>query len=145
MASLQTHCEDCSIYLGLPYEKVHKWLDAYASSFPPPLFGEYHRSFRHNSRGVQLCQEYFGGESGRAAIIHIVRDLNRWYMRPFDSYDLDDLLGLYKELNVKILNNPEGVFDCIIPPQFLDSYHNETGLGYSAIIDVYNVNPERKV
>ena len=145
MASLQKHKEDCSLLLGLPYEEVHIWLDAYASSFPPPLFGEYHRSFRHNSRGVRLCQEYFGNQSYLAAMIHIVRDLDRWYMRPFDSYDLNDIIGLYGIMDVKILNNPENVFDCILPPPFVDNYHKETNMGYSAIMDVYNVNPERKV
>jgi len=145
MASFKTHCDDCSIHLGLPYEDVHKWLDFYASSFPPPLFSEYHRSFRHNNRGVKLCQEYFGVQAGYAAMIHIVRDLNRWYMRPFDSYDLDDLIVLYKKLNVKILNDPEGILDCIIPPSFLYNYHNETNMGYSAIMDVYNIDKERKV
>lgn len=145
MASIKTHELDCSLLLGLPYEEVHKWLDAYASYFPPPLFGEYHRSFRHNDRGVQLCQEYFGGQAGYAAMIHIVRDLDRWYMRPFDSYDLDEILSLYREMNIKILNNPEGVFDCLIPPSFVENYHNETNMSWSAIMDVYNVDKKRKV
>ena len=145
MASARTHELDCSLLLGLPYKKVHEWLDAYASSFPPPFFGEYHRSFRHNSRGVLLCQEYFGGESALAAKVHIVRDLNRWYMYPFDSLSLDDIKGLYEQLSVKILNNPEGVFDCPLPPHFVEVQNQMDDLGYSAIMDVYNVNPKRRV
>ena len=145
MASLKTHSDDCSLLLGLPYMEVHKWLDAYAESFPPPFFGEYHRSFRHNQRGVILCQEYFGGEAGLAAMIHIVRDMDRWMMRPFDTFNLDDIIGLFKHLSVKILNNPEGVFDVFIPPHFVENMNQIDDLGYSATMDVYNVNPERKV
>lgn len=145
MASLKTHSDDCSFLLGLPYMEVHKWLDAYASSFPPPFFGEYHRSFRHNSRGVLLCQEYFGGEAAIAAKIHIVRDLDRWMMVPFDVLDLDDIKVMFKSFSAKILNNPEGVFDCPLPPHFVQVQNQIDDLGYSAVMDVYNVNPERKV
>jgi hypothetical protein len=66
-------------------------------------------------------------------------------MRPFDSYDLDDVKGLYREMNLKILNNPEGVFDCPLPPHFVQVQSQIDDLGYSAVMDVYNVNPERKV
>lgn len=145
MASVKTHAEDCSFLLGLPYHEVHAWLDGYATSFPPPFFGEYHRSFRHNPRGVLLCQEYFGGEAALAAKIHIVRDLDRWMMRPFDTFDLDDIKKLYQKFCVEILNNPEGVFDCPLPPHFVQVQSQIDDLGFSAVMDVYNVNPERKV
>ena len=50
------------------------WLDGMNKAFPFQLFGEYHRTFRHNGYGVQYCLENWGPDGQKAAMVHLVRD-----------------------------------------------------------------------
>lgn len=74
MAQIKDHCEDCKALLGEPFEKIHKFLDQYSKVFAVGTFLEYHRTFLHNKRGIQLVQGYWGRKAGLAAKIHIIRD-----------------------------------------------------------------------
>lgn len=87
MASIKTHMEDCEYFLGKEFKEVHVWLDEYASKFPPHLYFEYHRGFRHNRKGVFKVKEKFGFYAEIAAKIHIIRD-NEVYILDKMMYNL---------------------------------------------------------
>lgn len=70
----EIHAEDCQLMLDNPCEEVHAWLDGLAGLFPPPYWGLYHRSFRHNSYGLAYCQARWGSLGEMAFRIHLVRD-----------------------------------------------------------------------
>lgn len=75
MASIETHCDDCIELLGDNFVHVHKWLDQYAKDFPVQIWNDYHRSFLHNSYGVEIIRAKWGIESEIAAL-HLARDFN---------------------------------------------------------------------
>jgi hypothetical protein len=81
VASRKTHCEDCFRILGQEFDHVHKWLDAKASKYPPPLFLEYHRRFRHNKQGVKIVRKKWGLMAEAAAKIHIIRDVEIYILK----------------------------------------------------------------
>jgi hypothetical protein len=68
------HVEDCKRLIGRGWARVHSFLDQYANVFPPPIFNEYHRTFLHNRRGLELIKARWGEEAELAGIIHLVRD-----------------------------------------------------------------------
>jgi hypothetical protein len=75
--------------LGEEFEEVHRWLDEFAKKYPPPLFSEYHRKFRHNDAGVKEINETFGAKAADAAKIHLIRDVEIYVNRegkPFFEY-----------------------------------------------------------
>ena len=74
MAYIKTHCEDCEMLLGQPYENVHRWLDEYTKEYPVDKYLEYHRRFRHNKKGVEEVKKMWGIEAEMAAKIHLARD-----------------------------------------------------------------------
>jgi len=76
MAHRDRHEKDCLHLLQKPMWEVHAWLDEMNRVFPWQLFLDYHRSFRHNSWGVQQCLENWGPEGEQAARIHLLRDWN---------------------------------------------------------------------
>ena len=69
------HSKSCEKHLSKPFTEVHKWLDEYAKMFPIGFFNDYHRSFRHNSYGVECVRSMWGLEAEKAAKLHIVEDL----------------------------------------------------------------------
>lgn len=81
MAYIETHKDDCFQILGKEFEEVHKFLDKYAQKYPPSLFLEYHRKFRHNDRGVKLVKKKWGLLASEAAKIHIIRDLELYVLK----------------------------------------------------------------
>lgn len=93
IASIDQHCEDCKNLLGEHFNDVHMWLDHYAGVFPIQFFSDYHRSFRHNSYGLEVVRSLFGPRAEIAAKIHLVRDCEDW-MCPleFEKYTLDEIL-----------------------------------------------------
>ena len=74
MAHRDRHELDCLHVVGKPMAEVHLWLDALNRVFPHELFGEYHRTFRHNAFGVQVCLENWGPDGQKAALVHLIRD-----------------------------------------------------------------------
>jgi hypothetical protein len=74
MARVEDHIEDCERLLGKPYEHVHLFLDQYAQIFLIQKFGDYHRSFLHNSYGLVVVEAKWGTDARKAATIHIIRD-----------------------------------------------------------------------
>jgi len=76
MAPRDRHELDCLHLLQKPMWEVHVWLDELNRVFPYQLFLDYHRSFRHNSWGIQQCFEMWGPDGEKAARIHLLRDWN---------------------------------------------------------------------
>ena len=74
MPRIKTHMRDCEAYLGAGYEEVHKFLDQYAEIFPPVHFFDYHRTFLHNSFGIEIVKLRWGKEGLMAAMIHLTGD-----------------------------------------------------------------------
>ena len=97
MARRGTHKEDCLRLLGEEHDNVHEYLDYFVKKWPPHIYLEYHRQFRHHKAGVDKCMEMFGFYGERAAMIHIVRD-NEMYvlMKPFDAMEIEELEHYYE-------------------------------------------------
>lgn len=74
MAFLDEHCEDCKVLLGNAWLDVHLWLDRKARDYPPAIYGEYHRTFRHNTWGLTVLELKLGEEAKKAGYIHLLRD-----------------------------------------------------------------------
>jgi len=74
MAPRDRHELDCLHLIQKPMWEVHAWLDELNRVFPYQLFEDYHRSFRHNSWGIQQCLEMWGPDGESAARIHLLRD-----------------------------------------------------------------------
>ena len=81
MASRKTHNEDCFRILGQEFDEVNKFIDAYAAKYPPPLFLEFHRKFRHNAWGVEQARKKWGALAAMAAKIHIIRDVELYILK----------------------------------------------------------------
>ena len=98
MARIKTHMEDCEYFLGKPFKEVHIWLDKYAKEYPPSIYYEYHRGFRHNAKGVKEIEEKFGFYATIAAKIHIIRD-NEVYILEKMMYNIkmEEIDDLYKK------------------------------------------------
>lgn len=98
MARIETHEEDCVRLLGAPYTEVHKWLDEFANKYPPPIYLEYHRKFRHTREALEDQFEHWGFYRQQAAKIHIIRD-NELYVlnKPFDQIEIEEVDSLFEQ------------------------------------------------
>ncbi len=101
MAKVKTHIEDCERILGEPFEKVHRWLDAFARKWKPEIYLEYHRQFRHHAEGVKKVGEMWGFYAERAAKLHIIRDNEMYLPLPVIDIMREDMID---ELYEKALN-----------------------------------------
>ena len=54
---------------GKEFQEVHEWLDEFAM-----FYGDKHRVYRHNLRGVQYVREQWGDLAAKVAIQHILDD-----------------------------------------------------------------------
>jgi len=88
MARWETHVEDCMRMLGAPFAFVHAYLDYYIEKYPPHVYLEYHRKFRHNKEGVEKCLELFGPLGEKAAKVHLIRDVELYVCRPKMFHEL---------------------------------------------------------
>ncbi len=105
MAFIETHIKDCEFFIGKGFRKVHVWLDEYAKKYPPPIYFEYHRGFRHNAKGVKEIRKKFGFYAEIAAKIHIIRD-NEVYILDKMMYNIK--MKEIDELYEKALKYNEG-------------------------------------
>ena len=98
MPGWETHIEDCMRLIGAPFAKVHAYLDYYGQKYPPHIYLEYHRKFRHNRKGVAKCLELFGPLGEKAAKIHLVRDVELYVCKPkmFDELMGEDIDFYYE-------------------------------------------------
>lgn len=111
MAFIKEHEKDCVEFLNKPYTDVHKWLDQYENMFHVGFFGEYHRTFLHNSYGLTCIKSIFGCESEKAARIHLIRD---YLHSPINKRDVDFYIdGRGFNIMMKRLNDPN---DLIVDP-----------------------------
>lgn len=76
MSDIKQHCRDCIELLGKEFYEIHRWLDQYVKLFPIGSYQDYHRSFLHNSYGIEIIKVKWGGEAERAAKIHLARDFD---------------------------------------------------------------------
>jgi len=74
MARRTIHQADCLALLGDQFDHVHEWLDQYADVFHIRKFQDYHRSFLHNSYGLEIIGARWGGKAYEAGRIHLARD-----------------------------------------------------------------------
>lgn len=107
MAMIESHCKCCNKYLGKPYREVHKWLDEFAGVFPIGFFNDYHRSFRHNSYGIQIIRARWGLEAEKACKLHLVQDVYGINYK----WSIDVALGKYPKAVIFLnnLNNMEPI------------------------------------
>jgi len=96
LSKISTHCKDCEKVLGKPFLEVHEWLDEHAKDYPPQIFLEFHRKFRHHEKGVEKAVKLFGYYGGQAAKLHIIRDCEFWCYFDIDKIREDDIEGLYQ-------------------------------------------------
>ncbi len=54
MGFLEDHMYDCKELLGNGWGEVHQFLDQMTKKFPPSAYGEYHRTFFHNTYGITI-------------------------------------------------------------------------------------------
>lgn len=117
MASRDRHELDCLHLLQKPMWEVHAWLDEMNRVFPFQLFYDYHRSFRHNSWGVQQCLEMWGPVGEQAALIHLLRDWNMDIMIKW--LNLEKALEKAKDALVHFNMMDENEYLHPLPYQFL--------------------------
>lgn len=101
MSSIETHCEDCQRLLGAEFRMVHEWLDEFAKKWNPQIHFEYHRKFRHNTKGVEEVKEKWGKLHEQAAKIHIIRDVELYVLhgtgKMFKDIMGEDIDELYEK------------------------------------------------
>jgi len=89
MAHIKYHCADCKHFIGDEMIEVHKFLDYYTKIFPPSLYVDYHRTFLHNSYGLNLAGLKWGKKGYLAALIHLTRD---YVGAPIDHWSLKKII-----------------------------------------------------
>ena len=98
MTITQTHIEDCKRLLGKGYAHVHEWLDEYANKYPPQIYSEYHRQFRHTMEALAEQFKKWGHYEILAAKIHIIRDVDVLVLqKPMEQVETDEIEDLYEE------------------------------------------------
>lgn len=78
---LDEHCKDCMALLGTAHLDVHLFLDKMCKEFPIQIFGEYHRTFLHNTYGLTILQHKMGEEAYKAGLIHLYADYTEFAVR----------------------------------------------------------------
>lgn len=112
MASRKTHNEDCFRILGQEFDHVNAWLDAKAAQYPPPLFLEYHRRFRHNKYGVKMIRKKWGLIAEQAAKLHIIRDVEIYLLKEeFHKVVTYENIDVLFEYALKFCNDWQGPLD----------------------------------
>lgn len=102
MAIKQTHIEDCKRLLGKGYTHVHEWIDEYANKYPPQIYLEYHRKFRHTMQALEEQFEKWGHYEILPAKIHIIRDVDVFVLqKQMEQVGIEEIEELYK----KAINN----------------------------------------
>jgi hypothetical protein len=71
---LDEHCKDCLVLLGKGYLDVHLFLDKMNKEFPYQIFGDYHRTFLHNTYGLAIIRDKMGEGAHQAGLIHLHAD-----------------------------------------------------------------------
>ncbi len=71
------HCKEAEKKYGARYEKVHTWLDEFASLYPLHLKYK-HRKHRHHKEGVEEARKLFGDIGALVAEQHILLDNEGW-------------------------------------------------------------------
>lgn len=97
MAHLTTHEKDCMRLYGKPFTYVHQWLDWYVQQYPPPIYLEYHRKFRHTQEALEEQFENWGYYEQQAAKVHIIRDVEQYVLtKPFNQVEPEEIDALFE-------------------------------------------------
>ena len=75
MANIKEHENDCLEILGDKFTNVHGWLDQYSEKYPVNVFGDQHRQYLHNEKGLNEIKKKLGNKAFKAGGIHIIKDL----------------------------------------------------------------------
>ena len=121
MAKIKTHCEDTLIVLqqGYDFIEVHEWLDYWAKKWPPPVYLEYHRAFRHNAWGIEQIKEKWGWEGELAGKLHLIRDVELYVLHGTGYHFVTDIHhDRIDELYEKALR--------FLPPRKIERNENES-------------------
>lgn len=98
LAKIDTHREDCLRILGDDFLYIHEWLDEFAKKWKPQIYLEYHRKFRHHSKGVAYVKKKWGFYAEQAAKLHIIRDNEMYLPTPVIDIMREDMIDeLYKK------------------------------------------------
>lgn len=92
MAEIVEHVRDCKRLFNdkkRGYKEVHLFLDQYAEVFPVGFFSDYHRTFLHNSYGLEVIRSTWGERAYTAGLIHLYRD---YIEAPITSLSLDTVM-----------------------------------------------------
>lgn len=84
------HIDDCKDLLDKGWTVVHMFLDQMTKEFAPSRFGEYHRTFYHNSYGLTIIEHKWGPEGKAAGLIHLYRD---YLEAPIAHKGLETVIG----------------------------------------------------
>lgn len=87
MSTFEAHCQESIKRFGLPYEDVHRWLDAFQGA---PQYKMRHRRVRHHEAGIKQAIELFGETAGAVARQHIVSDLKEEGWTEQDPFPRDE-------------------------------------------------------
>lgn len=121
MAEIVEHEKDCRRYLGKDYKEVHNFLDQYAKHFPVGFFVDYHRSFLHNSYGLDIIKSRWGSQAYIAGLIHLFRD----YMEgPINHLPLH--IVLKRVLKCIMYFNKISVFDPGLRPHIIRGWEGRS-------------------
>ena len=101
MAHIKEHENDCLDILEGKFTTVHLWLDQYAEKYPMTVFGDQHRQYLHNEKGLNEIKKKWGHKAFKAGGIHIIRDLVGYIPTVFN-------IGKYhfKDKGRKIIRHP---------------------------------------
>jgi hypothetical protein len=139
MAMIEQHIEDCMNLIGEPHVKVHRWLDEYAKLFSISFFNDYHRTFRHNTYGLECIKGMWGYDAEKAGRLHLIRD---YLERPLKGKMIVDKYIKGNNFNkmMKYWNNPMNM-ELVISNDVIQAWIKE-GFGLVALStrDIIEVN-----
>ncbi len=71
--NFEQHCRASETAFGKRYERIHRWLDEFASLYEPSERHK-HRKFRHHKEGIEEAGIIFGDIGALVAEHHIKLD-----------------------------------------------------------------------
>lgn len=86
--NFESHCKEAEKKFGKRYDEVHRWLDEFASLYPPHLKYK-HRKHRHHKEGIEEARQMFGDIGALVAEQHILLD-NQGEIPEKKDYDIDE-------------------------------------------------------
>jgi hypothetical protein len=127
MSYISNHTKDCERFIGRGYEEVHMFLDQYAGIFNPIFFDDYHRTFLHNSYGMQIVKEVWGNAGYNAAMLHLTRD---YVNGTIDHWTVE---GMLKEFPKRLMWFDKMHTNYVVKPHVVRQWNNISLVAMSTI------------